>query len=298
MDPYRRVRCFLRDCNVEYLMNIFVRNKIDDSIACHCDPELLKSFGLTKGDIIKWFIEFGKSSRDYSAADCLPNYKERASELKAKLRRSSTGDKDSLQRNITQKIYIDLTIGVKCLQKGRYVLKMNRNWITNFHREATYEEIHEACRHFYGIDAKLETYLGKFNGENLCDIFINLGIYHKANAMKRHKLHVYIFVPNLLDFDIKTNKTSSHDLGEASQTNSYPHDLNYFSICDASTGADVICTESIKLTFSETTGLSRSVIAHTCRPTLELANTYESYINFKQEFEPQLRDQSWEMDMP
>lgn len=51
------------------------------------------------------------------------------------------------------------------------------------------------------------------------------------------------------------------------------------------TGSDVLCVDKIDIMFTSGIGLGRRPIAHTCGPTLELPSTYQSYPDFRGEFD-------------
>ena len=62
------------------------------------------------------------------------------------------------------------------------------------------------------------------------------------------------------------------------------------------TGADIICVNEIKLLFTNSRGLERRFVAHTCGPTLEVPTTYECYAEFKEEFLNIIKSGYWNMD--
>ena len=63
------------------------------------------------------------------------------------------------------------------------------------------------------------------------------------------------------------------------------------------TGADVICVESIKISFTKLDGLARRPIAHTCGCVLELPSTYDTYADFRGEFTNILTKEKWQNDI-
>ena len=63
------------------------------------------------------------------------------------------------------------------------------------------------------------------------------------------------------------------------------------------TGAEIICTPSIEITFSCTTGAGRVPEAHTCGPLLVLPSTYRSYPEFRAEFMNILESNYLNMDI-
>ncbi|KAK5647928.1 hypothetical protein RI129_002820 [Pyrocoelia pectoralis] len=61
------------------------------------------------------------------------------------------------------------------------------------------------------------------------------------------------------------------------------------------TGSNIVNKE-MNVSFNAVTGFKRSPIAHTCAGILELPNTYESYLQFRQEFNELLDSKIWVMD--
>ncbi|XP_013390436.1 uncharacterized protein LOC106158870 [Lingula anatina] len=67
--------------------------------------------------------------------------------------------------------------------------------------------------------------------------------------------------------------------------------LRYF------TGADLICTSHIDISFNRMVGLARAPQAHTCGPLIELPCTYRSYTELRQEFMAILESDYLKMDI-
>lgn len=63
------------------------------------------------------------------------------------------------------------------------------------------------------------------------------------------------------------------------------------------TGSSALIVDEISVTFNGLSGLSRRPVAHTCTPMLELPTTYETLVEFSQEFDALLSSElSWIMD--
>ena len=62
------------------------------------------------------------------------------------------------------------------------------------------------------------------------------------------------------------------------------------------TGADVMCVDKIKITFTNICGLERRVVAHTCGAVMEIPVTYDSFVEFKEELLNILKSGFWNMD--
>ncbi|KAK5648008.1 hypothetical protein RI129_002900 [Pyrocoelia pectoralis] len=63
------------------------------------------------------------------------------------------------------------------------------------------------------------------------------------------------------------------------------------------TGADILTNNSITITFNTTEGFRRCPVGHTCACTLELSTTYQTYTEFKCEFNKLLNSSIWVMDL-
>ena len=64
------------------------------------------------------------------------------------------------------------------------------------------------------------------------------------------------------------------------------------------TGADIIVGKTISVsTFTPESEFVRRPIAHTCGCTLELPDSYESYVTFRSEFNGVLKSGIWVMDI-
>ena len=62
------------------------------------------------------------------------------------------------------------------------------------------------------------------------------------------------------------------------------------------TGCDLFLGHTIKVNFSQLTGLQRRPIAHTCTYELDIACNYDNYPEFRDEFAKILNMDQWEMD--
>lgn len=58
----------------------------------------------------------------------------------------------------------------------------------------------------------------------------------------------------------------------------------------------MITDTKIKIQFTNTTGLLKTPIAHTCSSTLELPTEYESFIQFRSEMNNLLQSNIWVMN--
>lgn len=63
------------------------------------------------------------------------------------------------------------------------------------------------------------------------------------------------------------------------------------------TAADVIVTDALTISFTNSEGLQRRPIAHTCGCTLEVPSTYASFCELREEFMAILNSDSWEMNI-
>lgn len=63
------------------------------------------------------------------------------------------------------------------------------------------------------------------------------------------------------------------------------------------TASDVLVTDRLTITFTNSEGLQRRPIAHTCGYTLEVPTTYASFCELREEFMAILNSDSWEMNI-
>ena len=63
------------------------------------------------------------------------------------------------------------------------------------------------------------------------------------------------------------------------------------------TGSDLVVCREINVTFASMHGISRRPIAHTCSCTLELADQFQSFMDFRKEFDSVLSSDVWVMDI-
>lgn len=62
------------------------------------------------------------------------------------------------------------------------------------------------------------------------------------------------------------------------------------------TGSDLLVSEKITVSFVNVTGLAKRPVAHTCSSLLELPKVYDSFPQFRSEFNAVLESNYWEMD--
>ena len=63
------------------------------------------------------------------------------------------------------------------------------------------------------------------------------------------------------------------------------------------TGSDIMPCDHIYVSFTRLDGLQRRPVAHTCTFTLEIPCTYQSFPEFREEFNSILEANTWEMDV-
>ena len=63
------------------------------------------------------------------------------------------------------------------------------------------------------------------------------------------------------------------------------------------TGSDIMLCDHIYVSFTRLDGLQRRPVAHTCTFTLEIPCTYQSFPEFREEFNSILEANTWEMDI-
>lgn len=145
------------------MLSTFVVNKINDHCAAAVETTKLENMGLAYGDIITFRQIFDQSSREKT-------YKERAEELRKKIKRSHTKEKCQTNQTIIQKC-LSVNIGLKCVEtnqkskKEKYTLKTNQGYTADVKKITLCTELHESVREHYRIPNGRPTYLGLYNGK-------------------------------------------------------------------------------------------------------------------------------------
>ena len=81
--------------NVEYVLGNFIMNKISDDTASSVSDKKLMEFGVVYGDILSYHGMFRPNNNSM-----IPPYRERAVELKDKIRRAHPIKKDKRNRPV------------------------------------------------------------------------------------------------------------------------------------------------------------------------------------------------------
>ena len=180
---------FLRSRNLDLLYNLFVVNKINDEIA-HCvDTTKLLEIGLVYGDIIAFRQTFPSSESKLST------YKQKADELRKKIQKTHAGRNDALNRPVTiHKVY-QVTFGIKCLEKNKYVLKLNKTVTKSVNRTANYDDVHEIARTHFNIPTVTKTHIGNYRGHKLSNSFKDMETYALSLKDKKSSAHLYLYYP-------------------------------------------------------------------------------------------------------
>jgi len=115
-------------------------------------------------------------------------------------------------------------------------------------------------------------------------------IYNNMKATSKNVLRLIKFEDSDLDF---TQRTTLNFLKKYLKETKEDNVINFLRFC---TGADMITDTKIKIQFTNTTGLLKTPIAHTCSSTLELPTEYESFIQFRSEMNNLFQSNIWVMD--
>lgn len=181
---------------MDYLISGFVVNKIDDTVASQCTDEKLLQLGLVYGDLLSFRKHFpGPKTEISDAKTTVKSYSERAEELKQKLKRTHTGRINACQRPVTIKANYHVSFGLKCWEKSKYRLKLNKGFAEDVDREAKYNDVHEICRTYFQIPSNIKSYIGLFSGGKIEKTFMCLDNFAQLNREKKKALHFYLYVP-------------------------------------------------------------------------------------------------------
>uniref|UniRef100_A0A7M5X188 Uncharacterized protein n=1 Tax=Clytia hemisphaerica TaxID=252671 RepID=A0A7M5X188_9CNID len=132
---FQKIENFLQRRGCIHLLENFIVNKIDDTVAPFCDDKKLLDLGLLYGDLISFKQTFCESSSKVTT------YREKAQNLKTKLKRTHTERLSSTKRPVTIKPNLAVNLGIKCLERNKYVHKSNKNACLNISRSATYRQV-------------------------------------------------------------------------------------------------------------------------------------------------------------
>ena len=161
--------------------------KIDDTLAGDADTTKLMDVGLVHRDIISYRQMFPSSSTPK-----VTSYKGRAQELKMKIQRTHSGRTDAMKRPIhINKVY-NVVIGIKCYEKSKYKLKLNKSFTKPFSRNVTYKEIHAvAVEHFE--TGRVPMFLGSYEGHKIEGNFATLEHYALKRKDKKQAIKLYLY---------------------------------------------------------------------------------------------------------
>ncbi|XP_057300474.1 uncharacterized protein LOC130632632 [Hydractinia symbiolongicarpus] len=106
---FEKVKTFLESRGIEYLLNSFILNKIDDNVAPQVEQQKLVELGLAYGDILSYRLIFALPVVEEKS------YHEKADELRKILKRAHSGKGHSLEQD-----FIDIeTYGLSCRDKKK-----------------------------------------------------------------------------------------------------------------------------------------------------------------------------------
>ena len=177
------------------MINNFIVNKIDDTVAPRCEEKLLLDLGLIYGDILAFKETFSTSSTSSNQPKAM-FYRERARQLQVNLKRTHTERLNSSKKPITVKTHFGVTFGLKCLEDNKYVHKSNKNTVIQIERDATYEEIHDTCRKHFKVAKSIKTYLATYSGKHIKDSFTRISEYYLSyHKEKKKSMNFYLYAP-------------------------------------------------------------------------------------------------------
>ena len=172
-------------------------NKIDDTIANKCTDTKLLELGLVYGDLLSFREVFSnKVLKESLTSSKILTYEERADVLKERLKQSHTGRIDSRSRPVTVKATYNVSFGLKCYEKKKYTLKLNKGFSGDFDRGTSYNIMHNECRTYFKIPSKCETFLALYNGTKIEHSFVSLEHFALKQKDKKKSLQFYLYYPD------------------------------------------------------------------------------------------------------
>ena len=164
--------------------------KINDDIATSVSVEKLMKFGLFYVDVLSYRGMFPPNNNSV-----IPTYRERAGELKDKIRRAHPIKKDKRNRPVFINKNYGIEIKLKCYESNKFKLKTKQSIIKFVPRDKSYDDIHLLAREHFNIPNSTQTFLGEYNGKNISETFENIEIYALARKEKKMKIQLYLHCP-------------------------------------------------------------------------------------------------------
>ena len=165
--------------------------KINDDIATSVSVEKLMKFGLFYVDILSYRGMFPPNNNSV-----IPTYRERAGELKDKIRRAHPIKKDKRNRPVFINKNYGIEIKLKCYESNKFKLKTKQSIIKFVPRDKSYDDIHLLVREHFNIpNSSTQTFLSEYNGKNISETFENIETYALARKEKKMKIQLYLHYP-------------------------------------------------------------------------------------------------------
>ena len=121
-------------------------NKISDDIASSVSDEKLMEFGLVYGDILSYCGMFQPNNNSV-----IPTYKERAAELKDKIRRAHPIKKDKRNRPVFINKNYRIETKIKCYESNKFKLKTKQSIVKFVPRDKSFDDIHLLAREHFNV---------------------------------------------------------------------------------------------------------------------------------------------------
>ena len=176
---------------IGYCLNSFIKNKIDDSVACSVSGQKLTEIGLSYGDI-QSCRQYFPNNKGIGLIKSSQSYSEKLETLKATLKRTHCGRNGSRNRPISIPTSFNISVGLKCLEKikgkDQYRLKHQTSFTIKLDRSGTY-----VIRNHYKKPAKTKTYLDDYKGQSVETTFRDAASFTFAQRDKKiHCSDTYI----------------------------------------------------------------------------------------------------------
>ena len=194
------------DRKIGYCLNSFIKNKIDDSIACSVSDQKLLQIGLSYGDI-QSCRQYFPNNKGIGLIKSSQSYSEKLETLKATLKRTHCGRNGSRNRPISIQTSFNISVGLKCLEKikgkHQYRLKHQTSFTIKLNWSGTYETLHNVIRNHYKKPAKTKTYLDDYKGQSVETTFKDAASFTFAQRDKKiHCSDTYIIQKALANISL------------------------------------------------------------------------------------------------
>ena len=121
--------------------------------------------------------------------------RERAAELKDKIRQAYSTKKDKRNRSVLINKNYRIEIKLTCYESNKFKLKTKQIIVKFVPQDKSYYDIYLLARKHFNIPKITHTFLGQCNGKNISETFESIETYALAKNKKEHENSVIFALP-------------------------------------------------------------------------------------------------------